>query len=366
MLCRLFTLFITAALACCVAAIPLQGQQSNSIIERTPGRWPWHPHRPRPHRPRPHWPFPKPHWPKPHWPKPEPEPTAVPTMAPEPTTVPPTEPSGTYPPDTTPTVEPTVVPTDVPTTFPSMTPTADPTVAPTGTSVPTGVPTGVPPMPGTIPFGTVINQCTVNGTIALTFDDGPYDYTGPLLDIFAKNGAKGTFFVNAMNFGNIMDYADVIKRMYKEGHMLGSHTYSHADLSKLNSTGIALEMKKLDDILAPIIDGNRPTYMRAPYFAYSDTVSKTMAELKYHMIDANIDTKDYEHATPDGVPISVENFKKGLEAGGTITLCHDVHQTTVELLIQQLLDEIKKRGLRAVTVGECLGDPQANWYRPAQ
>ncbi|EFQ99339.1 hypothetical protein MGYG_02352 [Nannizzia gypsea CBS 118893] len=274
-------------------------------------------------------------------------------MGPAPTDEP--EPTGTY----TPTGMPTVAPTDVPTTFPSMTPTAQPTVAPTGTSVP--VPTG---MPGTIPFGTVINECTVKGVIAISFDDGPYEYTGPLLDLLNKNGAKGTFFVNAMNFGSIQDYADVIKRMYTEGHQLGSHTYSHADLSKLNSTGIALEMKKLDDILAPIIDGHRPTYMRAPYFAYSDTVYKTMAELQYHMIDANIDTKDYEHATPEGVPISVANFKKGLDAGGSITLCHDVHQTTVEMLMQQLLDEVKKRGLKAVTVGECLGDPQANWYRP--
>ncbi|KAM5431516.1 putative peptidoglycan-N-acetylglucosamine deacetylase [Microsporum ferrugineum] len=353
MLFRLYTLVVAVALVCCVAAIPLQGEQASSISERSPNGWPWR----RPHwpRPRPHWP--KPHWPKPHWPKPQwPKPTEAPTMTPVPTAVPSSE-----PPVTTPTAVPTAVPTDVPTTFPTMTPTADPTVAPTGTSAPTSVPTTVPPGPGNIPYGQVISNCVVNGTIAISFDDGPFDYTAPLLDLLDQYGAKGTFFVNAMNFGNIKDYADVIKRMYTSGHHLGSHTYSHADLGKLSA---AKEMNMLDSILATIIDGNRPTYMRAPYFSYSDIALKTLGELQYHVIDASIDTKDYEHATPDGVPISLQNFKQGLNAGGSITLCHDVHQTTVELLVKQILDEVKARGLRAVTVGECLGDPQANWYRP--
>ncbi|KAF3482800.1 uncharacterized protein GIQ15_02124 [Arthroderma uncinatum] len=239
------------------------------------------------------------------------------------------------------------------------TPTASPTV------VPTGMPTMPPTTPGnsSIPYGQVLSNCTVPGTIAISFDDGPFDYTNELLDILEKNGAKGTFFVNAMNFGSIQDYAAVMLRAFNGGHQLGSHTYSHADLSMLNRTGIITEMTKLENVLSPLINGYKPTYMRAPYFAYSDVVLKTMAELQYHMLDANVDTKDYENATPQGVPISFKNFQTGLDAGGSIVLCHDVHQTTVQILMQQLLDEVKKRGLKAVTIGECLGDPQENWYR---
>lgn len=75
-----------------------------------------------------------------------------------------------------------------------------------------------------VPIGTVINQCTTPGTIALTFDDGPYQYTAELLDLLSKNGARGTFFVNGQNFANIYDYAGVVQRMHNEGHQIGSHT----------------------------------------------------------------------------------------------------------------------------------------------
>ena len=54
-----------------------------------------------------------------------------------------------------------------------------------------------------VPVGTIITACTVPGTFALTFDDGPYIYTGELLDILASNGVKATFFLNGQNFGSI-------------------------------------------------------------------------------------------------------------------------------------------------------------------
>lgn len=75
-----------------------------------------------------------------------------------------------------------------------------------------------------VPIGTIINRCTTPGTIALTFDDGPYQYTSELLDLLSRNGVRGTFFVNGQNFGNIYDYAGVVQRMHNEGHQVASHT----------------------------------------------------------------------------------------------------------------------------------------------
>ena len=75
-----------------------------------------------------------------------------------------------------------------------------------------------------VPIGTVIDRCTTPGTIALTFDDGPYQYTAELLNILSRNGARGTFFVNGQNWGNIYDYTGVVQRMHNEGHQIGSHT----------------------------------------------------------------------------------------------------------------------------------------------
>lgn len=75
-----------------------------------------------------------------------------------------------------------------------------------------------------VPVGAVIERCTTPGTIALTFDDGPYQYTADLLELLSSYGARCTFFVNGQNLGNIYGYAAVVQRMRNEGHQVGSHT----------------------------------------------------------------------------------------------------------------------------------------------
>ena len=85
------------------------------------------------------------------------------------------------------------------------------------------------------------------------------------------------------------------------------------------------------------------------------------SERGYRVINANIDTKDYENL--DNMEVGLRNFRDGLNAGGSIVLAHDVHDATVNTLVAGMLAEIKKRGLKGVTVAECLGDPEVNWYR---
>ena len=103
-------------------------------------------------------------------------------------------------------------------------------------------------------------------------------------------------------------------------------------------------MTQLEDALKQIV-GIAPRYMRAPYFAVNDLVLGAMADLGYHVIDASIDTKDYENDDPALIGNSVKMFKAGLDAGGSIVLSHDVHEQTVHTLVQAMLDEIKARGL---------------------
>ncbi len=60
--------------------------------------------------------------------------------------------------------------------------------------------------------------------IYLTFDDGPAESTGALLDLLAEYDAKATFFVTATDKNN----SDMIGRAYREGHSIGVHAYKHA------------------------------------------------------------------------------------------------------------------------------------------
>ncbi|KAI0129618.1 hypothetical protein BJ170DRAFT_282431 [Xylariales sp. AK1849] len=213
-----------------------------------------------------------------------------------------------------------------------------------------------------VPVGTIITSCTKPGLFALTFDDGPYIYTEQLLDTLAASGVKSTFFLNGQNWASIYDYTSVVARMDAEGHQIASHTWDHADLTTLDAAGITSEMTKLENAVASII-GKVPTYMRPPYLSTNALVLSTLGGLGYHVINLSIDTKDYENDSPSQIGVAISNFEAGLAAGGTISLEHDVYQNTVTTLVPKAIQDIKAKGLRAVTVGECLGDAPANWYK---
>ncbi|KAG8533095.1 uncharacterized protein KY384_001878 [Bacidia gigantensis] len=215
-----------------------------------------------------------------------------------------------------------------------------------------------------VPVGAVISGCTQPGTVALTFDDGPYIYTAQVLDTLKAAKIHATFFVNGDNWANILsnDSKALVNRELAEGHQIGSHTWDHKDLTTLDTAAITSEMTDLEDALISII-GKYPAYMRPPYLSTNDSVLQTLGGLGYHVISANIDTKDYENDSEAAIQTAVQNFKTGLDQGGSIELSHDVHQWTAKTLVSAMIQEVQNRGLQAVTVGECLGDPVENWYR---
>ncbi|KAJ5272763.1 Glycoside hydrolase/deacetylase beta/alpha-barrel [Penicillium angulare] len=216
-----------------------------------------------------------------------------------------------------------------------------------------------------IPYGIIITHCNSPGVVALTFDDGPYIYTGQMLDTLSQHGARVTFFLNGVNKGNIEAFPELVQRAVNEGHQLGSHTWNHPSLDTLSYAEIVAQMINLEDAFLRIL-GFYPTYMRAPFLMVTADVLAAMSALKYHVISASIDTKDYENDHPDDSWRSFEKFRAELDAGGTIVLAHDTHQTTVEILVDNMIAEIESRGYEMVTIGECLGDPPEYWYRSSR
>ncbi|RDA83262.1 hypothetical protein CP532_4508 [Ophiocordyceps camponoti-leonardi (nom. inval.)] len=209
----------------------------------------------------------------------------------------------------------------------------------------------------------IITSCSQPDTFALTFDDGPHIYTSKLLSTLRAAGAKATFFVNGQNLGQIENYGDVLNQMLCDGHQIASHTFSHKDLATLNEAQITKEMTDLDEkLLSASSIGLRPTYMRPPFFNTNEVVLKVMSKLGYKVVHASVDTKDFENTSEGTNGIAVSNFEQGVKSGGTIALMHDIHSTTVDLLVPKALDILKKANKKAVTVGECLGDAKQNWY----
>lgn len=95
--------------------------------------------------------------------------------------------------------------------------------------------------------------------MALTFDDGPDPvYTPKLLDGLKERKVHVTFFLIGKK---LEGQEDLVRRIQQEGHLIGNHTYSHVDLSKLSESQAKEEIEKTSNSIYEIT-GEYPTYVR--------------------------------------------------------------------------------------------------------
>ncbi|KAI0172023.1 glycoside hydrolase/deacetylase [Hypoxylon sp. FL1284] len=227
--------------------------------------------------------------------------------------------------------------------------------------------------------GDGIYSCENAGDVALTFDDGPGQYTSDLLDLLARYGARATFFVTGINNGKgeidnaSLPWPGLIQRMYAESHQIASHTWSHADLSAVTAARRRDELVKNEMAVRNVLGGAVPTYMRPPYSSCTAAsgCADDLAALRYHVVYFDLDTDDYDNDAPDRIQNAKDRFDDYFDAGrspqtdSALVIAHDIHEQTVHNLTEYMLQGIQTRGYRTVTVGECLGDPAENWYRQA-
>ncbi|KAI9014250.1 hypothetical protein DFJ74DRAFT_609702 [Hyaloraphidium curvatum] len=206
-----------------------------------------------------------------------------------------------------------------------------------------------------------------DAAIALTFDDGPWRYTNDLLDILKQNDVKVTFFV-VKNKGRISEHTNVLRRAVNEGHVIGSHTWSHRSLANLDEAGINDEMQRLAAAVHAAI-GVYPTLMRPPFGAgwRDDRVRAALGRLGYHVVLYGIDSLDFLIAQGDRtVQETMDSYNEFFNAGqgGVITLAHDVVPSTVYTLAQRVIDLAKSKGYRFVTVDECVNHQDPKGWAP--
>ncbi|KAF2638126.1 glycoside hydrolase/deacetylase [Massarina eburnea CBS 473.64] len=230
------------------------------------------------------------------------------------------------------------------------------------------------PQLGSVEYGGEgIYPCQEPGTIALTYDDGPYIYTNQVLDQFATYGMKATFFITGINNGKgAIDDAStawpaVISRMAAEGHQVASHTWSHQDLSAITQAQRIDQMVHNEMAIRNIIQ-KFPTYMRPPYSSCTAACQADMKALGYVVTYFDLDTDDYNNVTPDKIQNAKNNFFNAVNPSNPasdkfLVIEHDIHEQTALNLTGYMLEMVKSKGYRGVTVGECLGDPAQNWYR---
>jgi peptidoglycan/xylan/chitin deacetylase (PgdA/CDA1 family) len=152
-------------------------------------------------------------------------------------------------------------------------------------------------------------------TVALTFDDGPGDYTYKVLDILKKYKIKATFCIVG---GNVASYPKTTLRIVDEGHQLCNHSWSHPDLTTLSAAKVK---KQLTDTEAAIKEATKksPTVVRFPYGASNAKVRKVAKSLKLRTLGWDVDPEDWRK--PPAKTITARILKA--TGPGDVVLMHD-------------------------------------------
>jgi peptidoglycan/xylan/chitin deacetylase (PgdA/CDA1 family)/lysophospholipase L1-like esterase len=184
--------------------------------------------------------------------------------------------------------------------------------------------------------------------IAYTLDDGPSaDVTPKLLDLFAQENVKFTFF----NLGkNLVNNIEIAQRVIDEGHEIGNHTYHHLNLPELeDSAQIYSEIFSVRQLIQRELDYT-PKLFRAPYLKYDERVLNVLNELELKLISAKVFTGD---AAISGVePDSIVKKVLNKVTPGAIILGHE--RTHTYEALKKIIPALKSRGYKFVTVSELL------------
>jgi len=190
------------------------------------------------------------------------------------------------------------------------------------------------------------------GRMAITFDDGPNGAaTEKILDVFARHGAKATFFLIGENVDRQPELA---RRIAREGHAVGSHTYSHQKLSRIPLREATSEIDRGHEALvrAGVPDAR---LFRAPHGLKTFAVVRHLDAAGLRMVAWTAGV--YDTDCPSGRLIA-RRARAWIRAGA-ILLLHDGklgHERRPLLeALPEILAEARARGLELVTVPELLG-----------
>jgi peptidoglycan/xylan/chitin deacetylase (PgdA/CDA1 family) len=197
--------------------------------------------------------------------------------------------------------------------------------------------------------------------VALTFDDGPDpEWTPKILDLLKRHGATATFFVIG---SRVNEYPDLTRRIVAEGHELGVHTFTHAQLANVPSWRRDIELSLTLNAIAAAT-GQQTALMRPPYSSETDAVTdadyaaqRDAADSGYLVVLADHDTKDWSNPGVDAI-VSAATPAKGR---GAVVMMHDGggDRTQTVAALEKLLPAWQKDGTAARTVSAALALPLA-------
>lgn len=187
-------------------------------------------------------------------------------------------------------------------------------------------------------------NCRRAKCVALTFDDGPVSQTRAVLSALSQRGARATFFVLGSQAAR---NPQLLRRMVREGNVVGNHSWDHAMFTRLSSSGIRRELQRTQRVITAAT-GATNSLVRVPY-GENDARIRGAVTRSVHAPTVlwSVDPLDWKYRNSATV---WRNVMKAVRPGA-IVLLHDIHPTT-RAAVPRIIRSLQARGYVLVTVPE--------------
>lgn len=203
----------------------------------------------------------------------------------------------------------------------------------------------------------VLNGPSSIRQVALTFDDGPdLEYTPQILDVLKEYNVKATFYV----VGNRTEaHPEIVRRMHREGHEIGNHTYNHPNLIKLSNDAFQRQLRQTDEVIQRLT-GYSPKTFRPPYGNINEEQIKWISSQRFTIVNWNVDSLDWKGLSADQVATNVLSTI----FPGSIILQHSAGGKGEDLsgtvkALPKIIEQLRADGVEFVTVSELLNLPKS-------
>jgi cellulose synthase/poly-beta-1,6-N-acetylglucosamine synthase-like glycosyltransferase/spore germination protein YaaH/peptidoglycan/xylan/chitin deacetylase (PgdA/CDA1 family) len=216
-----------------------------------------------------------------------------------------------------------------------------------------------------------------SGEVSITFDDGPDPvWTPKILDVLKRKHAPATFFLIGIQADK---FSDITSRIYREGHEIGNHTFTHPDISNISHSFMRLELNLTERLFASRL-GIRAILFRPPYSIDQEPDTEDQVrplevtqDMGYTTVGNKIDPNDWRETPHRAAPQIVADVLAHLppcapndQRCGNIILLHDGggnRQETVRAL-PMIIEGVRAKGLQIVPVYQLLGKTRADVMPP--
>jgi len=179
--------------------------------------------------------------------------------------------------------------------------------------------------------------------VVLTFDDGPWPgTTQAVLDALAAHCLKATFFPIGKHS---LWHPEIIKQVAAQGHTIGSHTWSHANLAKKTVDEAKEEIERGVSAVRAALGAPGAPFFRFPALKHPPELVEYLGERNIGIFSTDLDSFDFKRRKPGQLVKGV--MAKLAKLGKGIVLMHDFQQGTAQD-VPALLAELKAQGYKVV------------------